>query len=554
MTETAFNLVDEPWIRVLETDGAVQEVSLRDALLRAHTFSDLGGELQTQNIAVLRLLLAVLHTVFSRVDETGVPAPLTDPNDALSRWIALWSRGSLPEEPLVQYLNEWHERFWLFHPTRPFGQSQAAREGTKCKAAKLIGEISQSENKPRLFSSRAGWGKERISYAEAARWLVYLNGFDDAALKPHIPKEEREAKITPAWLGQLGLVYARGDNLFETLLLNLTLLRPDGTLWGENRPAWEQKTPRSEELRTIPLPDNQAELLTLQSRLIWLMREDSQVTEYGILCGDSFSPQNALSEQMTAWTKVEKKNEPLYYIPRPHEPGRQMWRDFSNLFALNRSKSADCAPGIVWWVARLQKHRCLSKKRYVQFAAVCNRYDSSQKSAVTDALGDMLTMHTALLGELGTAWQNRIEAEIAKCEEAAKEIGLLASRIDVAGGGDIGSAGKKKQNDRQKRVKQIAQEKWYEQIDEPFRRWLYAIEPENHAVDEKKMAEWTANARRLALHTGWTYMENAGTDALFGKTVVEDQKTGKKQIYAAPRAYSWFRKRIYEIYQGRETT
>ena len=74
MTETAFNLVDEPWIRVLLPDGAAAEVSLRDVLLRAHTFSDLGGELPTQNIAVLRLLLAVLHTVFSRMDETGAQA------------------------------------------------------------------------------------------------------------------------------------------------------------------------------------------------------------------------------------------------------------------------------------------------------------------------------------------------------------------------------------------------------------------------------------------------------------------------------------------------
>ena len=66
MTETAFNLVDEPWIRVLQPDGAAAEVSLRDVLLRAHTFADLGGELPTQNIAVLRLLLAVLLNVFAR--------------------------------------------------------------------------------------------------------------------------------------------------------------------------------------------------------------------------------------------------------------------------------------------------------------------------------------------------------------------------------------------------------------------------------------------------------------------------------------------------------
>ncbi|MFQ6841515.1 MAG: type I-E CRISPR-associated protein Cse1/CasA, partial [Agathobaculum sp.] len=158
MTETAFNLVDEPWIRVLQPDGAAAEVSLRDVLLRAHTFADLGGELPTQNIAVLRLLLAVLHTVFSRMDETGAQAPLEEPDDAIERWVSLWSCGALPEEPIVQYLEQWHERFWLFHPTRPFGQSQTAQQGTQCSAAKLIGELSESGNKLRLFPSRTGEG------------------------------------------------------------------------------------------------------------------------------------------------------------------------------------------------------------------------------------------------------------------------------------------------------------------------------------------------------------------------------------------------------------
>ena len=42
-------------------------------------------------------------------------------------------------------------------------------------------------------------------------------------------------------------------------------------------------------------------------------------------------------------------------------------------------------------------------------------------------------------------------------------------------------------------------------------------------------------------------------DSEFGDILVEDynlRKTLKKQLYAAPRAYSWFRKRAYEIYQG----
>lgn len=67
MIEKAFNLLDEPWIRVMMADCTIQEVSLTQALTHAHTFTALAGELPTQDVAILRLLLAVLHTVFSRV-------------------------------------------------------------------------------------------------------------------------------------------------------------------------------------------------------------------------------------------------------------------------------------------------------------------------------------------------------------------------------------------------------------------------------------------------------------------------------------------------------
>ena len=59
MPEKEFNLIEERWIRVLHADSSMEEVSLLDALMHAHEFVDLGGEMQAQNVAVLRLLLAI---------------------------------------------------------------------------------------------------------------------------------------------------------------------------------------------------------------------------------------------------------------------------------------------------------------------------------------------------------------------------------------------------------------------------------------------------------------------------------------------------------------
>ena len=68
MKQIEYNLLEERWVRVRGQDYTVQEVSLPDALLHAHEYRDLAGELPTQDAAMLRLLLAVLPTVFSRVD------------------------------------------------------------------------------------------------------------------------------------------------------------------------------------------------------------------------------------------------------------------------------------------------------------------------------------------------------------------------------------------------------------------------------------------------------------------------------------------------------
>ena len=132
MSNKEFNLQDEKWILLRKSDCSVEELSLMDALLQAHQYMALSGELPTQDISILRLLLAVLHTVFARYAPDGTYSPLTKPADAMQRWNELWNAGKFPEKPIREYLASQHERFWLFHPDRPFYQTNAAKaEPTK---------------------------------------------------------------------------------------------------------------------------------------------------------------------------------------------------------------------------------------------------------------------------------------------------------------------------------------------------------------------------------------------------------------------------------------
>ena len=75
MAEKEFNLLDEPWIRVMLPDCAVREVSLLEALTQAHAFSALAGELPHD--PALYYALSAATTVKLCVSDAAQP-PLFD--------------------------------------------------------------------------------------------------------------------------------------------------------------------------------------------------------------------------------------------------------------------------------------------------------------------------------------------------------------------------------------------------------------------------------------------------------------------------------------------
>ncbi|MBS5150735.1 MAG: type I-E CRISPR-associated protein Cse1/CasA [Butyricicoccus pullicaecorum] len=527
MEQIEFNLLEEPWIRVLNTDGAVEEVSLTDALLRAHEFQDLAGELPAQDVAVLRLMLAVLQTVFYRMDLNGENMPLQNREDALLRWKILWGKKDegLPKKPIQQYLDSWRERFWLFHPQRPFYQIVQAEIGTAYGAAKLNGEISESGNKLRLFATYAKEYKAAMTYAQAARWLLYVNGFDDTSAKP---KGKNLPSAGAGWLGKLGILLAQGRNLAETLLLNLVLLKDGDCLWEEPQPCWELEQPRCGERTEILCPDNAAALLTLQSRRLLLHREHDLVTGYFLLGGDFFQKENAFGEQMTIWRKTQEKNHaPAFHQPARHDPSKQFWREFPTVF----SQEGDIhVSGIVRWITVLQRRKYLDRKRRIYFKRVGVEY-GDKDFFVKDTFCDTLAFHIQLLDEMGSACRIKVITEIQNCEKLADQVGWLAKELALSAGNEgVGQT-------------RAAKEQFYYEIDQPFCQWLYQLEPEDDM--DTAVESWRAQAKRIAYGLGRMMVEEAGTPALVGRAI---EKKDKKIYYCAPKVYNRFLYRVNQIY------
>jgi CRISPR system Cascade subunit CasA len=511
----------------------------------------LAGETETQDVAVLRLLLAVLQTMFSRVDEVGNAALITERREALRRWQAIWKLGQLPQQPIEDYLTQWRERFWLFDPEYPFFQTEEAkrRKPKRYNVAKMNGELVESANKRRLFPSRTGEGKKTLSYAEAARWLLYLNGWDDVALKPSdiAKRNENRNSASIGWLGKLGYIEVVGDSLFETLLLNLTLLRDGVELWNPEdcKPSWEEE-PSQRELTQIPVPNHPAALLTMQYRRVKLEAENGKVCHFYVYSGDLISPTNAFAEQNTIWRLTKGKGgEPDAWVPRNHDPARQLWRDFSSIASQNDSSRT---PGVVQWIAALMQNRILSKDWQMRLRIVTNCYNDNPTSrAVEDLFSDQLTLYANLLTELGERWRKRIEEEIKACDNGAKACGRLAKELNMAAGGN--GEGSVEQGKAM----------FYDAIDRPFRDWLSGLSAQQSRVEMVKQCDiWRQTAQAIGLRLGKQMVDEAGPAAFVGRFVEEKEEKSKKNqgigrvYYAAPDSYRKYELQIRKIFNKKE--
>ena len=206
-----YSLIEQPWIQVLTTGGESQTCGLRELFRRADQVREIVGDLPTQGFAVLRLALAVVARAYSGPDE-------------VSQWHRLWEREAPETEPVDAYLDEYAERFELFHPQTPFFQTAGLRtaKGEFSGLEKLIADVPAGHQ---YFTTRAGRGLKRISAAEAARWLVHLQAFDISGIKsgavgdPRV-KGGKGYPIGTGFAGHLGGLYVDGGNLWRTLLLN----------------------------------------------------------------------------------------------------------------------------------------------------------------------------------------------------------------------------------------------------------------------------------------------------------------------------------------------
>lgn len=333
----AFNLLDEEWIPCVMASGEPRELSLRDTLVEAGQVREVFDSSPLITASLHRLLLALLWRCF--------------PLRSLADWKALWQQQRFDAERLEAYFKQWHERFYLLHPEKPFYQRSDFSADKKTSLKKLVNEFSSGSNGT-LFDH--SWDEDRplIESANAARWTIATQYFGLGG-----GQSVTGINFSDCLWTRGAIILLEGDTLFETLCFNLlNLLKPDFPADEDDRPVWELEHDWQPAKNQIP--KGLSEYLTWQGRSVRLTPDAD-----GVLRECFYAQGKVLAEGF--------KNEPMYAYKRSDQHGlitwqfdeaKVMWRDSHSLFDLSTNASFQL-PAAFNFIARLSRDGALPTHR-----------------------------------------------------------------------------------------------------------------------------------------------------------------------------------------------
>lgn len=521
-----FNLLDEPWIRVTRLDGTSDEVSLLTVFRETGDIAGIHGEIASQDVAILRLLLAVCHRA------------LDGPED-LDTWKACWKQPGRLGHDAASYLEQHRDRFDLRDPARPFFQV-AGLHTASGKISGLEALIVDVPNGNPFFTTRIGPGLERIGWAEAARWLVHAHAFDPSGIRSGAVGDPQASggkgyPIGPGWTGQIGVVSVTGENLEQTLLLNTVVCEEIDDLRevdpDEDLAPWEREPDGPGGAPDLE-PTGPVSCYTWQTRRLLLHGDDDGITGLFLGNGDRATPQNRYSvEPMTAWRYSEpqtKKFKATVYMPRKLPTDRAFWRGLETLVAqlspnikvkgageVTRYRS----PGVLAFYLRLMNRRLVPESGLVPLHAVGIEY-GPQEAVVSELVDDVLSLPAALLDPTNSRLTAVVRDAMERTEAVAAALRNLASNLDRARGGSPDTASA---------LRTHVSAAFYQVIDESFPRWLSSLD----AVDPiDARDQWYALLRREAWAQHEALAADVPSSAFAGRGEGKDRRdVGKALLF-----------------------
>lgn len=549
MVQRHFSLIDDPWIKVIDDQNVEKTVSLKTLFEHAGDYRQLAGEMKSQDLAILRFLLAILNTVYSRfnadnepydwltLDDTTLKVDSIDEDiepdeineDLLTTWHKLYQNGHF-SKIVEDYLSLYSRHFDLFDEDVPFYQvtksqydsfvpeEKSIEHGKGTVAIKQLDRtISESNNTPDIFSPRTNQTKNKISLDALVRWLITYQNYSAVTDKTKVISKENFTN-SKGWLYELNPVYVIGNSLFETLMLNMILVN------GQEQdiesyiqaPVWEQTVNEyvDERLSQI-LPNNITELYTLWSRLIhieWV--GDSPVIFSAML--PKVNNDSAFVEPMTTWKfdKKHKKTKPD--IRRINSLSKAMWRNFGQYVSIS-GDDVSKEPGVVKWLDLLKSIKLIPGNYLIHLATAGLISDGKPSQAPIAEFFDDMQINADVLFDKDPIkknyWPKRIDDMVVLTNKMGGVLNYFAH--DVAKFRGIADP-----NSFADRVTS----QYYDKLNMPFREWLSGLSNDDER-DEKENI-WKSQAYHLAKEVGTNQFKRASMKEIRGKS--NQDKEGKK--------------------------
>ena len=508
----AFNLLDRAWIRCHLLDGTEKLLSVSDVLTRAREVRRIAGDTPQQDLAVLRLLLVVVWRAHR--DDPRLQGFNADSAD--DWWLDLFTGDADLEHQkrLTAYLESVHDRWDLLDPQQPFmqvGDLETSR-GTHDSIRKLVPDAESD-----YFSVRAGPGLERISYAEAARWLVHLQAWNYSGIKSGVLGDPRvkggkSYPIGAGWSGKSGGVVLHGRDLGETIALN-SPVDPVFTQYkaAQDLPAWE-RPPGTAVPRATLVPDGPCDLLTWQSRRVRLFWDGDGVTGVLVGNGDRLELKNNFRDPMTAYrfSKNQSSAGQVVRMPKPHDVSRTLWRGIEPLLMREGmgegpQETRDFPPATVTWLHQMRELDVgsgdLDLSFHVDVELVGMTY-GTQDATITGTVHEELPLRLSVLVQRDDATAQAIISAAEATMGAAVSLGQFSGRLAQAGGREYAFA-------------PDVTEAVLASMNEPFKDWLRAFDP-SEPVDHQR-ERWFWHAEQAVLEHARVLVTGAGPLALIGR-------------------------------------
>lgn len=534
-----FSLLDEPWIPVVDHDGNRKLIGVKDVFAGEVNVVQLQGDSPAQDYAVLRMLLAIFWRAHRK--ESQVAAGETFIFAAWVQRTRKILRKKQADPVVLEYLERYRDRFDLVDSPTPFMQVAGLHvaSGEVKRVTTIVPEASSD-----YFAMRAGQIRETLTYAEAARWLIYTQAYDFSGIKSGVVGDSRAKggrgyPIGVGWTGMTGGTLIVGDNLLDTLILNTV---PESITNPNDKPVWERNPDGPDVRSTVgesAEPQGPADLATWQSRRVLLHHDGNQVVGVVLGQGDKIpdAGANVMADPMTPYRYSPNKSTKKLdvYYPRPYDVERTTWKSLDPLVVaetdggFSGKEKAPKRPRILTNLAELsQKIDGLPPVLNVELFSV--EY-GPQASSVATTYSARMHLPLVLLMESSVYLRTEIRALAAATTQSAVALGRFAGNLLVAAGGEYG-------------FKTAVTDRVLAELEPRFHVWLQSIATLSEAAARQEsestqalITQWQLTVRTVIDEHARTLLRGAGPKAFSGRVIGESAEGARGRFVSAATYY-----------------